>query len=155
MLVTREVNKAFRASISCNAPPIPEVKVLVSSCQDLTFEVNEKACASQSVTPDFSQARTVPRRVSFLSLGIPVHKELRPSTISLHSSRASLSEQLDESRCARRLRMAANGEDSEACGISRTRRDRISPIRQSVSTNGRGRESTLVKYLRMALLVRE
>lgn len=53
--------------------------------------------------------------------------------MSLHSSRASLSEQLDDSRCARRLRIAANGEESEAGGISRTKRDRMSPIGKAVS----------------------
>ena len=72
----------------------------------------------------------VPRMVSFRSSGIPAHKLLRPSTMVRHSSRAACSASApDGRRCASNVLTASKGVPGGACGIKRTRRERISPVR--------------------------
>lgn len=69
----------------------------------------------------------MPRIISLRSPGMPSHKGLLPSTISRHSSLASLSEQFEGRRYASKvlIRESVEGGDD---GISRIKRERISPI---------------------------
>lgn len=88
---------------------------------------NEKfLCARLRTSP--SKCTRKPRIVSLRSFGTPAHRGLRPSTMSLHSSRASRSDTLAGSRYDSISRIADRTEDGRADGIRRTSLDLMSPI---------------------------
>jgi hypothetical protein len=123
--VVVSIRLGVRAS---NVPAIKERKILVRPLQQFTLKIYKEAYSgilSQAYTR--RSMNKLPRIVSFLSLGIPSHSRLRPSTMSRHSSRASRSVHRAGSRYASNARMASSGDADSADGISRTSLLRISP----------------------------
>jgi len=66
-------------------PSIAKVKVFMGAFQEFALKVDKKALEYQIRGEErCTKEKELPRMVSFLSVGIPFHKELFPSTISLH-----------------------------------------------------------------------
>lgn len=113
-----------------HSPAVDKREILMCSLEYFALKMYEKTWMQVSRNIRiFGIGNDGPRIISFLSFGIPDQSELRPSTMSRHSSRASRSDLSADSRYARRLRMQSSGDDGAAGGISRTRRDRTSPKR--------------------------
>lgn len=97
----------------------------MGSFENFAFEVNKEPWTHHVILCRDYTCMIVPRMASFRSFGIPVQRELLPSTMSLHWSRASRS--CGGSRNANNPRMASNGDDGGAKGISLTSLERMSP----------------------------